>query len=888
MNDLPTGTVTFLFTDIEGSTRLIQQLGDGYPPVQLAHNDILRQALTADGGKELRTEGDSFFVVFASAVAACTGAARAQRAIDAHAWPQGSRVRVRMGVHTGEATLVGNDYLGLDVHRAARVSSAAHGDQVLLSESTMALVEHGLPPGLALMDMGRHRLKDLARPEHLFQLRIEGLRNDFPALRTLESTPNNLPIQLTSFVGRDDQVREAKRLLDRSRLLTLTGPGGTGKTRLSLQIAAEMLDQFPDGVYFVPLAAVQDPALVPSIIAQALAIPITGSQRPMDGLLDYLKDRRTLLVLDNFEQLTAAAPVATELLQASDGLRIMVSSRAVLRVYGEQEFPVPPLRLPDLRALPTLAALSQYEGVRLFIERAVAVKPDFEATNDNAPAIAGICERVDGLPLAIELAAARTKLFSPQALLSRLDKSLSALGTGARDLPRRQQTLQGAIAWSYDLLKAPERRLLARLAVFARGGNLEQVEEVCGPDEDIGGSLMDLLDELADQSLLRRLPEIEQPRFLMLQTIREFALERLSESGEADRIRNRHAGAFLTLAERAQSDLFGARQKAWLDQLELEHDNFRAALDWCVAQAHARTAMCLGASLWRFWQMRGHIHEGRSRLAQALAIPGGEAYPDQRLRVLEAAGGLAYWQADMAEAQRLYDESLGLTRQHGDTRAIANALYNDAFPAIAGRINLDRARLLLNEALGLFRQLGDDGGVARSLWGLGNLAYFLKDYPAAKGLLEESEARFRTIDDRFGLGWCLHTLGLTLIKSDDTAGASRCWHEALELFNYAQDVAGLVVQVDNLSVIARRAGDPVRATRLAAAAAAHQVSSGTGLAGLLTVQEGRTGREGLSEDAASRAWAEGQAMTLAEAVAYAQDGPVAESKFAPGREPLGH
>jgi len=507
--------------------------------------------------------------------------------------------------------------------------------------------------------------------------------------------------------------------------------------------------------------------------------------------------------------------------------------------------------------------------VRLFIERAVAVKPDFEATNDNAPAIAGICERVDGLPLAIELAAARTKLFSPQALLSRLDKSLRALGTGARDLPRRQQTLQGAIAWSYDLLKAPERRLLARLAVFARGGNLEQVEEVCGPDEDIGGSLMDLLDELADQSLLRRLPEIEQPRFLMLQTIREFALERLSESGEADRIRNRHAGAFLTLAERAQSDLFGARQKAWLDQLELEHDNFRAALDWCVAQAHARTAMCLGASLWRFWQMRGHIHEGRSRLAQALAIPGGEAYPDQRLRVLEAAGGLAYWQADMAEAQRLYDESLGLTRQHGDTRAIANALYNDAFPAIAGRINLDRARLLLNEALGLFRQLGDDGGVARSLWGLGNLAYFLKDYPAAKGLLEESEARFRTIDDRFGLGWCLHTLGLTLIKSDDTAGASRCWHEALELFNYAQDVAGLVVQVDNLSVIARRAGDPVRATRLAAAAAAHQVSSGTGLAGLLTVQEGRTGREGLSEDAASRAWAEGQAMTLEQAIAYA-------------------
>ncbi len=888
MSELPTGTVTFLFTDIEGSTRLIQQLGERYPPVQLAHNDILRRALTADGGKELRTEGDSFFVVFAGALGACTGAARAQTAIDAHPWPEGSRVRVRMGLHTGEATLVGNDYLGLDVHRAARVASAAHGGQVLLSESTRALVEHGLPPGLSLMDMGRHRLKDLARAEHLFQLRIDGLRNDFPHLRTLESTPNNLPTQMTSFVGRDDQVREAKQLLDRSRLLTLTGPGGTGKTRLSLQIAAEMLDQFPDGVYFVPLAAVQDPTLVPSVIAQALAIPITGSQRPLDALLDYLKDKRTLLVLDNFEQLTPAGPVAAELLQASDGLRIMVSSRAVLRVYGEQEFPVPPLRLPDLRALPSLAALSQYEGVRLFIERAVAVKPDFRATNENAPAIAGICERVDGLPLAIELAAARTKLFSPQALLNRLEKSLSALGTGARDLPGRQQTLRGAITWSYDLLKTPERRLLARLSVFARGGSLEQVEEVCGPDEDIGGPLVDMLEELADQSLLRRLPEIEQPRFLMLQTIREFAMERLGEGGEADAIRDRHAKAFLALAERAQGDLFGAKQKASLDQLEREHDNFRAALDWCVTRADALTAMSLGASLWRFWQMRGHIHEGRSRLAQALALPGGEAYPNERLRVLEAAGGLAYWQADMTEAQRLYDESLRSTRQLGDTRAIANALYNDAFPAIAGRINLREARLLVDEALGMFRQLGDDSGVARSLWGLGNVAYFLQEYPAARTLLEESDARFRTIDDRFGLGWCLHTLGLTLIKSDDAAGASRCWHEALELFNGAQDVAGLVVQLDNLSVIARRAGDPVRATRLAAAAAAHQLSSGTGLAGLLTVQEGRTGREGLSEEAASKAWAEGQAMTLAQAVAYAQETLAPESKSAPGPPPLGH
>ena len=484
MSELPTGTVTFFFSDIEGSTRLIQRLGEGYPNVLLAHHTVLREALAANGGHELRTEGDSFFIVFDSALQACAGAAAAQRALYAHPWPEGGTIRVRIGVHTGEATLVGNEYLGLDVHRAARVASAGHGGQVLVSETTRALVDHALPPGLALKDLGLHRLKDLAQPERLFQLMVEGLPGEFPQLKTLEATPNNLPTQLTSFIGRDDQVREARQLLARSRLLTLTGPGGTGKTRLSLEIAANVLDQFADGVYFVPLSAINDPELVPSAIAQALAISTTGSRRPIDALLDHLREKRMLLVLDNFEQVVEAAPVATQLLEGSAGLRVLVSSRTVLRVSGEQEFPVPPLALPDLKALPGLAALSQFEAVRLFIERAVAVKPDFQATNENAPAIAGICERVDGLPLAIELAAARVKLFSPQALLSRLEKSLSALGSGRRDAPARQQTLRGAILWSYDMLGAGDRRLLARVSVFARGGSLEQLEAVGGPAED--------------------------------------------------------------------------------------------------------------------------------------------------------------------------------------------------------------------------------------------------------------------------------------------------------------------------------------------------------------------------------------------------------------------
>ena len=415
MTRLPTGTVTFFFSDIEGSTRLIQQLGEHYPDVLLAHHTIQREALAANRGHELRTEGDSFFIVFESALDACTGAAAVQEMLAQHSWPQDGQVRVRIGLHTGEATLVGNEYLGLDVHRAARVASAGHGGQVLISETTRALVEHALPPGLTLKDLGLHRLKDMARPERLFQLSVEGLLSEFPALKTLEATPNNLPTQLTSFIGRDDQVREAQQLLERSRLLTLTGPGGTGKTRLSLQIAAGVLDQFPDGVYFVPLSAIHDPDLVPSAIAQALAISTTGSRRPIEALLENLREKQTLLVLDNFEQVLEAATIATELLEGSAGLRVLVSSRIALRVSGEQEFPVPPLALPDLKALPGLAALSQFEAVRLFIERAVAVKPDFQATNENAPAITGICERVDGLPLAIELAAARVKLLPSRA-----------------------------------------------------------------------------------------------------------------------------------------------------------------------------------------------------------------------------------------------------------------------------------------------------------------------------------------------------------------------------------------------------------------------------------------------------------------------------------------
>jgi predicted ATPase/class 3 adenylate cyclase len=653
---LPRGTVTFLFTDIESSTRLMQEIGESYVESQTAHHAILRAAFDSNSGHELRTEGDSFVCVFASAIDACMAAAAAQRALAAHPWRDGAELKVRIGLHTGEAPLVGNEYIGLDVHHAARIAASAHGGQVVISETTRGIVEEKLPSGLRLRDLGAHRLKDLAKPERLYQLVIDGLQESFPLVRTLDAIQNNLPTQLTSFVGRGAEVAEAKRLLQNTRLLTLTGPGGIGKTRLSLQIAAESARDFPGGVYFVPLSAVRDPELIASAVAQVLGIPVTGGRLPIDGVTDHVHDKTLLLVLDNYEQLLpAGAPTASQLLHAGEGVKLLVSSRSVLHVYGEQELEVEPLRLPDRHAHPGLEAVSQYEAVKLFIERAVAAKPDFQATNENAPAIAGICERVDGLPLAIELAAARIKLFSPQALLARLETSLTVLGSGARDLPGRQQTLRGAIDWSYDLLDDAQKRLLARFSVFARGASLEQAEAVCGPPDEVGGEVLNGLDQLADHSLLRRMPDFDEPRLIMLQTIRDFAGERLDKSTENHEIRDRHVDAYCALAEAAAPNLFGDEQKAWLDRLERDHDNVRAAFDWCAATGDAERAMNLAAFFWRFWQMRGHLHEGRVRLEAILKMASSLQFREARAHALEAAGGVAYWEGDMNAAQAFYD-----------------------------------------------------------------------------------------------------------------------------------------------------------------------------------------------------------------------------------------
>jgi predicted ATPase/class 3 adenylate cyclase len=874
MAELPIGTVTFLFTDIEGSTRMLQRLGDRYTKLLEDHGEILRSAFIAADGYPVSTEGDSFFVVFQSAPAAVAGAGEAQRALDTHSWPEGERVRVRMGLHTGEGKLGGENYIGIDVHRAARIASAGHGGQVLMSEATRSLVEGSLQSGISLRDLGRHRLKDLENPERLFQLVVEGLPDDFPPVRTLDARPNNLPGQLTSFVGRSREIEEVKEALAGARLLTLTGPGGTGKTRLSIQTGMDLLGTFEHGVFFVPLAAIEDPALVPSTIAHTLGL--AEENRPViETLTEYLRDKEVLLILDNFEQITQAAPIVGDLLQAASRLKALVTSRAVLHVTGEQEYPVPPLQLPDVAHLPPLALLSQYESVSLFIQRAKSVHPGFAVTDDNAPAVAEICARLDGLPLAIELAAARVRVLSPHAILERLQHRLSLLTGGARDLPRRQQTLRDAIGWSYDLLDDPERMLFARLSAFVGGCSLEAAEAVCGPELEV--DILDGLSSLVDKSLLRRLDtEAGEPRFRMLQVIREYAMERLDEGEEAEVVRRRHAEFLLNLAEEAEPHLVGPEQARWLDAVELEHDNLRSALEW-LKRSDVSKALRLAAAVWRFWQIRGFLQEGRQHLSELLELPGASDDPLLHAKALEAAAGVVYWMADFEEARRLYHQTLEIHRASSDRAGEANALYNIGFTYSAPGVDHDRARELISEALSIFRELGDRSGEAKCLWGLSWSSWLTKEYDLARSYLVDAEAAFRELRDPFSLGWVLHTLGLIAIEDERFAEARSNISEGLNLFADARDLSGLTLLLGDFAWLAERQGYRDRALRLWGAAQDLARRTGTDLFGVGLEVVGASELFALRDDEAHRGWIEeGAAMSIDEAVTYALKEPEAE------------
>jgi predicted ATPase/class 3 adenylate cyclase len=875
MAEFPTGTVTFLFTDIEGSTRLLQELGDGYRPVQELHDAILRRAISEAGGTVVRTEGDSFFAAFRTPAAAVRAAVDAQRGLACDGWPHGRSVRVRMGLHTGEGVRGGDDYLGIDVNHAARIAAASWGGQVLLSEATKVLVDDALPEGVTIRSLGQHRLKDLPHPEHLYDLVIASLTADFPPPRTLE-VPSNLPAQLTSFVGREAQVALVRTLLAGTRLLTLTGLGGTGKTRLALRVADEVSGEFPDGTFFVDLAPVSDPPLVIATIATTLQVREEGWERPVrEALVDYLRDRRLLLLLDNFEQVLDAAALVPELLARAPTLTILVTSRAPLRVRGEQVVSIPPLEVPDPGVRQGLEQVAQVEAVALFAHRAAATVPHFTLTDQNALQVAELVARLDGLPLAIELAASRAGVLPPGAMLERMDHRLPLLLAGHRDLPARQQTLRATIGWSYELLDKDARMLLRRFAVLAGGSTVETAAAVCGAGTDLGIDLLEGLTVLAENSLVQTSSGSEGGlRFGMLQTVREFGLERLEAEDDRATIERRYAEWFLRLAEHAEPNLRGPQLGRWLVSLQLEHENLRAALRWAIDGDEGEIGLRIVAALWRFWHLGGHLSEGRRWAHAVLALPSAAGRTVARARALAAAGGLAYWQNDVPAVRVAYEEAVAISRELGDEASVAEGTYNLAF-AYGLVPSKAQSRALFLQSREMFERLGNRLGVADTLWALAMLEGLEGDPQTARRQADESVRQHRELGDAFGLVDALQEQGRAALELGELEVARSSFLETLEGLATLGYRTGVAIALDALAALEMRLGHPVRALRLAGAAEALKEAAGGQVPPEFAYPDPRpAARTALPEERIASAWAEGRAMSsLDEAVAYAGADP---------------
>jgi predicted ATPase/class 3 adenylate cyclase len=777
MTALPSGTVTFLFTDIEGSTLFWQRDRAAMAAAVTRHLIVLDTAIQAHGGFHFKTIGDAVQVAFATAPAAVAGALAAQRGLLAEDWGASGPLRVRMALHAGEAAPDEHgDYRAPALNRLARLIAAGHGGQILLSSAVQLLARDALPPGTSLRDLGEHRLRDLLEPQPVYQLLHPDLPSEFPPLNSLDTRPHNLPLQPTPFLGREREVDETVALLRRPdvRLLTLTGPGGTGKTRLALQAAAELVENFSDGVFFVSLAPLRDPHLVPSAIATALGIREESDQPLWKRLRQALATKQILLVLDNVEHLVEVAPAIGELLAACPGLKVLATSRLPLRLRGEREYPVPPLTLPPASGTAP-EQLLQSEAVRLFVARAHAVRAEFTLTPDTAPAVAEITRRLDGLPLAIELAAARVRLLPPAALLARLEKRLPLLTGGPRDAPARQQTLRDAIAWSYDLLSGDEQALFRRLAIFAGGFSMEAAEAVANPRGE--RDILDGLDQLSEHSLLRSAEDDGEPRFTMLETIREYGLERLAQSGDEEATRRAHAAFFLTLAMEADAALRGPNQGIWFERLETEQDNFRSALGWALT-GQPETALGLVAALYGFWSYRGNFTEARDWTERGLAT-GASAAPDVRAQALNWSSRLAWRRANYETASSRAEEALALARSVDDRSSEAWALMN--LGSIANALgDVKRATSLSAEAEACFVSIGDRHGAAMAIIDQATVAGAAGDVDRRQELLERSLAEFRAIGDRIEAASPLFALGRHELEQGHLDRARTLLKEVLE------------------------------------------------------------------------------------------------------------
>lgn len=815
---LPVGTVTFMLTDLVGSTRLWDRFPELMRPALVRHDALVESLVGTQAGVVVRPrgEGDSRFAVFSRATDAVAAACAIQRALHAEPWALPEPLGVRLALHTGEADLSDGDYYGSAVNRCARLRDVAYGGQVLLSSVTASLARERLPAGATLRSLGTHRLRDLPEDDEIFQLLHPELPANFPPLRSLSASPHNLPVQLTSFIGRAQELADLQDRLLRNdvRLLTLTGTAGTGKTRLALQVAESTLTEFPHGVFFVPLAPLNHPQLLASTIGEAIGVREVAGQPLLPTIIDALQAHGLLLVLDNFEHVIQEARQVGELLAACASLKVLITSREVLHLAGEHVFAVSAMTVPDLDQPLSTDRISQCDAVQLFMERARAANPHFTLTSQNAPAIAEICSQLDGLPLAIELAAARIQLLPPDALLDRLsqtyDQRQTLLTAGGSDRPERHQTLRSAIDWSFGLLKPWEQRLFRRLAVFAGGFSLTAAEAICGADPELSLQVLEGVASLIDKSLLRQSEEVaREPRYRMLETIREYALVQLQAAGELDTMYARLADFLIVLAEQAEPELTGPEQVVWLDRLETEHDNLRAALHWCTAQDAVDVSLRLAGSLWRFWSTRGYVGEGLRWLEVAIASPKAESTP-VLAKALNGAANLAREQGDYGKAEVLHKRSLNISREHLGRHATAEALNNLGLVALY-QGHLDTAQTYCEEGLALFRETGDQGGVAAALNNLGNLARERGESDLAAALHNESLALRRALGDKRGIALSLNNLANVVLNQGNYWRAAGLHQESLALRRELGDRAGVATSLNNLGNVARVQGDPAAA-----------------------------------------------------------------------------
>jgi predicted ATPase/class 3 adenylate cyclase len=809
--DLPSGTVHLLFCEIGNSTQLIQQLENNYAHILEEYQRVLRSTLPKWNGYEVSAHSDSFFAVFSRATDAVSAAIEAQHALANESWIDSVHLLVRMGIHTGEPLLVNNDYVGTDVNRAARICAAAYPGQVLLTSETRIMVERHMPGNSSLRDLGNYRLKDLTENEHLYQLVMSDLPTDFPPLKSLEVMPNNLPTQLTRFIGREREMEEIKHLLRGERLITLTGAGGTGKTRLAIEVVKQVQDQYPDGAWLIDFVAVPEGSLILQAIASALGVREEPSRPIVQTLTDYLRSKKLLLLFDNCEHLiVACAQVAETLLQACPELCILTTSREALGIGGENQYHVPTLTVPEIHAALSLETLKQSEAVRVFLDRAAMVRPAFKLTKANALAIAQICRKLDGIPLAIELAAARVKGLNVEQISERLDDRFNLLSTGNRTALPRHQTLRATIDWSYNLLSEKERVLLSRLSVFKGGWTAESATEVCLIVQLEEPDVLNLILNLADKSLVIAEEQEGKTRYRLLETIREYALEKLVESGEERLVRNRHLDFFITLAEEAEQKYRTREQLLWFDAMERERDNFRSALDYVLRTQQSETALRLVSTAFWLWFFRGPWSEGQIWTEAALAMAANHRTKEMA-KTLMAHGLLRFAQSDHASAQITLEKSLAIWRELDDKWWCAFVL--DFLGITIRRQDEQASSRFFDESLRLAEETNENWILAYSLWNKGENELYLKNLLEAQRLLDQCLEISQSLGDRMLQNEALRALGEISEAKQEYTRAVDLYKESLAIVQDLQDITNVSVLYFNVGRALQLAGENAEAER---------------------------------------------------------------------------